>query len=759
MSYSRPMEEIFLAPIEARIQVALQSYVGPRKTRARLDLLGIISSKLGGYRPSCMGKWLEEAFEKEGLVSSASSVLPLIEKCHIPPALILAALARPELHGYQRNKHGVFYTDFRLAAHLAKGLRMSRRNRKVTLLDPACGSGMLLAAAALEFCRGSKKQIDAFLSESVCGADLSKDALRGAAISLASMTDNADVVRALLSRLRCQDSLLAGKDGWKEIGGFDAVIANPPWEKVRLTRHEFLRLRGVERHYGEGYKRADVTDFGASRMKLQNYAGGLRRAFELQGAGEIDLYKFFVELCLSLANPGGAVSLLVPAGLIRSLGTRELRESLIARCSNLEFDLFDNKSRFFQIDSRFKFMAIRGQILKKRTATPIKLAFGKATEGGVLPSKPIAISRADLVRVRPDLSLPEVRSSAEWRVFRQMTNYGALLGDPSSGWSTEIVREVDMTQDRDDFKKNALDGYMPLVEGRMVHQYALGVKKYVSGTGRRAVWETRGLHQALLPLRPQFYFPVEQLSSRIRNRISAKRIGFCDISGQTNERTMIAALIPANIVCGNKVPTVTFSQSRHADDQMFAWLAIANSIPFDWLLRRVVTTTINFFHLTSLAVPQWDSEDKNLMRIAEIGRRLSYPHQVDAWLRASLRAEADLRTLLLYGQGFETLKLMLNDFPLLDRAQPALEGEDRSTITRDYLFLRSAELMPGLSHSQLLTVRARVKNSRLAGAAPYIPSFLGGGTLDDKTDSARTAAHSPSSRDSSRGRQEAPSSV
>lgn len=757
MSYSRPIEEVLLAPIEAKIQAVLQPFDGQRRIKARVDLLGILSSMLGGYRPASMGPWLEEAFEREGLVSSARGILPLLLKVPIPPALILAALARTELLGYERNKHGVFYTDFRLAAHLAKGLRGGRKNRGMTLLDPACGSGMLLAAAVLEFSQGSKKRIDSLLSEAICGADLSKDALRGAAIALGCMTENAEAIRSMLSRLRCQDSLAMGKNGWPEFNGFDAVIANPPWEKVRLTRHEFLRMRGIERHYGALYKRSDVAAFGASREKVKNYATSLRGAFELQGSGEIDLYKFFVELCLSVANPSGTISLLVPAGLIRSLGTKDLRESLIKRCSDLEFDLFDNKPRFFQIDSRFKFMSIRGQISKGSPRSPLKLGFGKATDLNLVSNKSIVISRAELIQARPDLSIPEVRSAAEWKMFRQMTNRGVRLGDKSSGWSTTIVREVDMTQDRHAFRKNAFDGYIPLVEGRMVHQYALGVKQYVSGTGRRAVWNTRGPRQALVPLRPQFYFPVENLSDAIRNRISVNRIGFCDISGQTNERTMIASLIPANVVCGNKVPTVTFGHSRHKNDQMYAWLSIVNSIPFDWLLRRVVTTTINFFHLTGLAIPCWDPEDNNLIRIAEIGRHLSFPHKLDVWAKASLRAEADLRVLLLYGQGFEAIKLMLNDFPLLDRAQPALVGEDRSTITKDYLLLRSAEFMTGLTPSQLMALRDRVERGRLAGAVPYIPSFLGGGTLDDQNDSAGQAANSPRPGNPSRRRQEASS--
>lgn len=65
---------------------------------------------------------------------------------------------------------------------------------------------------------------------------------------------------------------------------------------------------------------------------------------------------------------------------------------------------------------------------------------------------------------------------------------------------------------------------------------------------------------------------------------------------------MLAALIPAGVVCGNKVPTVCFPDDP-TEDRLFLWLAIVNSIPFDWLLRRVLTTTINDFVLLSIALP------------------------------------------------------------------------------------------------------------------------------------------------------------
>lgn len=724
MSYSRPLEAVLLAPVEALLLRSLKGMKRADRESAREGILGLLSSKAGGYRPAAMGQWLEKAAEERELVLAARDLLPALERLPIPIPLALAALSRPDVHGPHRKEHGAFYTDFRLAQHLARGLRWGRVSHRFKLLDPACGSGILLAATVLEFSQQSPRTRDFLLSEVVHGMDLSARALRGAAISLCSMTSSAAVIRDVIRNLRRQDSLELEAGARGATLGFDAVIANPPWEKMKVTRHEWLQMQGHDRHYGAGYGSiARDPRLGRAKRRIKEYAARLGAEFRLQGKGEADLYKLFLELSLSVVRPGGAISLLVPAGLIRSHGTRELRASLMERCSDLELDIFDNKPRFFEIDSRFKFVAVRGRLRNGHPLSPIRLAYPVSSTRDVKVPRATAILRTELSAIRPDLSIPEVRSLAEWRAFRGMATQGAALGDPRSGWGVEFLREVDMTQDRRFFKRRAFDGRLPLLEGRMVHQYAVGVKQYASGTGRRAVWKAVSVRHLRGPIRPQFYFPAENLPLAARERVSGPRVGFCDISGQTNERTMIAAMIPQNLVCGNKVPTLTFGRGRDAEAKGYAWLAIANSIPFDWLLRRVVTTTINFFHLKDIPFPRWDRDDNVLKRMADIGKQLS-DGGLDLWRRAELRAEADLRALLLYGTGFETLQLMLKDFPLLDRAQPPLPGDRSSSITKDYLLLRSKDFMPGLSHTEYVMLRERVKRARVAGAIPYIPSFL-----------------------------------
>ena len=561
MSHQRPVEATMLDAIERHLSMALKGFQGDARNQARLELLGLISAEIGGYHAEWLGPWIGDASRDKLKIRIAKQISLLFEGLPMAPGLALAALARPDFEGYRKRQHGAFYTDFRLALHLAGGLAPEKERPK-TLLDPACGSGMLLCAATLALARGSREITDSLLAETICGADLSEQALRGAALSLCSMTKSRRVIENLVSRLRRMDSLAAGIAGWRDYtNGFDAMIANPPWERVKITRHEFLRMAGIERHYGDRYREdLAVEGLRQRKVRLKTYVDDLRHVFELQGSGDVDLYKLFIELILSATRAGGRFSFLVPAGLIRSQGTQALREVLFGVSSEVIINVFDNRSRFFAIDSRFKFLSVQGIKAKERVARPIQLAHGHATANKVVLEASVSIQRTLLARIRPDLSLPEVRSAQEWRLFQKMAQKGQRLASPEAGWSPEIVREVDMTLDSALFRKSAFDGRVPLIEGRMVHQYCFGIKQYVSGTGRRAVWRAVGPAESVA-LRPQFYFPVDRLPEAVRMRIARPRIGFCDISGQTNERTMLAALIPRDVVCGNKVPTVSFSSS------------------------------------------------------------------------------------------------------------------------------------------------------------------------------------------------------
>jgi len=730
MSSPRPFEEQLLGSALQSLK-HLSTKFKKGSFDVRLQILEAAASRLGGFRldqyRNIFG--IDQTIREEQLLDAAKFVIDEVGKTPIPPALALSVLAREQLGESEQRSRGSYNTDFRLALHLADLARPVLQPGS-QVIDPACGAGSLLVAVTLAVCGPDRKRTAEWLKNSIVAADLSDNSLRAARLSLSALTDDLDALRSMYERWRCQDSLLANVDGWRNVApsGFDLVVGNPPWEKVKLSRHEFLRSTGAARHYGSEYQFLDDELFGRRRASICAYAKKLSEMYPSASSGEPDLYMAFLDLFVQLTRPGGCIAALVPAGLIRSQGTETLRRTLLKSSSHISVAVLENRARFFSIDTRFKFLAlccVKAESGKLSKYKPIRLIHEQGTYNGIEQIGIANLGRDSLSDVRPDLTLPEVRSNKEWQLFLSMARNGLSWDDSTDRWRPEIVREVDMTAERKYFKSKSDPMLLPVVEGRMVQQHRFGAKGYISGSGRRAVWEQRPIGDSCLA--PQFWINKKVLLKKVEERTQQVRAGFCDITGQTNERSMMACVIPSGVVCGNKVPTVTFP-SDPSEDRLLLWIAIVNSIPFDWLLRRVVTTTVNYFLLLSVKLPRILKDSLLGIQLIECSRELRRLDQAarsneDFWRIADLRCRIDLNVAAAYGLGFADLRTILADFPLLDRGQRSLPGELKSTITADFILERAAGRF-GVYFPEFAN---RVDLAKSFGAVPYIPTETANG--------------------------------
>ncbi|PJN22391.1 restriction endonuclease [Kitasatospora sp. CB02891] len=726
MTAVRAYEQNVLAESEAVLGIA-----GSESER-RLEVLEAASCAYSGidvteyWAAFCAESRVRTGTEEQAVREHAARLLKSLASSPaavVPVPLALASLARVELsHGERRNT-GAYYTDFRLAGYLAEGLA-EHIGPGMRVIDPAAGSGLLLTALALSVGEHGKVSVTDFVANAVCAADVSAFALRGARLALAAVTDDLKAVMSLDERLLHGDSLLTEDAVWEQVslGGFDVVIGNPPWEKLKVTRHEVLANAGVVRHYGADYATHDDLPQAMSeaRQRMLDYLERTADGARLQGRGEADLYKLFLEFSCRRLRAGGRLALLVPAGLIRSQGTEPLRRFLLESASELEFTVVENRARFFAIDTRFKFLALKAQLAGGGTASPVVLKHASGTDTGLRQTSVVTVERSELAEVRRDLTVPEVRGPAEWEMFLRMSRAGVPFDAPDGTWRPQLAREVDMSRDRADFRTAPSAGYLPVIEGRMVHQYRSRAKAHRSGTGRAAQWDVLAPAEAVVG--PQFWHPVDRLRRGMAERTRQVRAGFCDVTGQTNERTLLTAVIPPDTVCGNKVPTVVFdTPAGSEEDLVHLWVALMNSIPVDWLARRITTTSMNYFLLLSIPLPPLVPANPVGARIIELSRQLtdlegqSRPH-LSADDAARTRAEIDVLAARAYGLGPDDLRLMFEDFALLDRGQTALDGEKRSTITRDLV------LAQAYSGAAAKPWADRVTEAQRLGATAYVPA-------------------------------------
>lgn len=148
-------------------------------------------------------------------------------------------------------------------------------------------------------------------------------------------------------------------------GGFDVVIGNPPWERIKLSEQEFFATRSPAiagaANKTERQKLIDILEEAdpdsADGRLWQDFVFAKRAAeaasefvrssgrYPLTGRGDVNTYALFAELFSHLAKPSGRAGVIVPTGIATDSSTSEFFGYLITR----------NK-----LQSLFSFYEIRG---------------------------------------------------------------------------------------------------------------------------------------------------------------------------------------------------------------------------------------------------------------------------------------------------------------------------------------------------------------------------------------------------------------
>ncbi|OPY85727.1 MAG: hypothetical protein A4E65_00054 [Syntrophorhabdus sp. PtaU1.Bin153] len=145
-------------------------------------------------------------------------------------------------------------------------------------------------------------------------------------------------------------------------GGFDCVLGNPPWERLKLQEKEFFAARNPEianapnaaarhRMIAE-LPEADPALYQAFRNALRQADGESRLVrntgrYPLCGRGDVNTYAIFAELKRGLLNPSGRVGCIVPSGIATDDTTKFFFQDLMDRGSLVRLYSFENEEFIF----------------------------------------------------------------------------------------------------------------------------------------------------------------------------------------------------------------------------------------------------------------------------------------------------------------------------------------------------------------------------------------------------------------------------
>jgi hypothetical protein len=495
--------------------------------------------------------------------------------------------------------------------------------------------------------------------------------------------------------------------------GFDAIIGNPPWEFIRFKLGEFYgrfepsfafaRTKEEKSTIAEAALRhVEVKEaFESSSARVEAEKAYIKRSsqYRMLGIkGAFNYYRAFLERDFWLLAPRGTLGLIIDAGLVGDAGTQYHRRELFDRTGVRIFALFDNSKRIFPIDSREQFVVLVAE--KDGTTGRVPFASG-LTEVGQLDdltahTTPLAIS---LIRsLAPDtMAIPDIREQAMLNLLAAIYGEHHLLYDevPARGWLGVHAREFNIEEDKEFFERQRSG--TPLREGKHIHQFVAefaeptyrlkpeGDEELVRREWRRAryrgqvpagVLRSTGESRLLEPnRRSALEVPMDQY-----------RLGFRDVASATNERTLIAAVIPSSTALAHSVPFMHRSIEDDPDvgyktlmdaHSMLYLCGVLNSLVMDFVVRRKVTGHLTKSIMATLPIPDPPAgSDRRRAIVGLAGRLICRSPAFDDLAgvlevpcgpldhadEVRLRAELDAHVAHLYGLSKDQLVRVLADF-------------------------------------------------------------------------------------------------
>jgi hypothetical protein len=172
-----------------------------------------------------------------------------------------------------------------------------------------------------------------------------------------------------------------------------------------------------------------------------------------------------------------------------------------------------------------------------------------------------------------------------------------------------------MGNDRDRFNDRG-DG-LPVYEGRMIDRYDYRAKQFISGRGASSRWGVAPFDCTAKIIKPQWYVAKANVPGKLGNRWAYYRIGYGNIADPSMRRSVIAACIPPQSICGDTVPTVAVPAG--SEWVFICWLAWMNSTPLDFIARKQLASKhLTMTLLDSFPLPRPSPESPGFFRLSEL---------------------------------------------------------------------------------------------------------------------------------------------
>lgn len=377
------------------------------------------------------------------------------------------------------------------------------------------------------------------------------------------------------------------------------VLGNPPWEKLRFEERTFFRpvCPAISAISQKNKREKEIKKLAVNWLELLEYYQLLQDDYasvkkeipkhpllKVSLVGELNTYAMFAELASQLTEKDGFAAIIVKSALVTSTCYSSCFRHFVNQGSLSEVFLFDNREKLFQIDSREKFCVL---FFGGEHAGGIKVHYGLTKQEQILSSVPINVTSEELELINPETGLlPNVADSKEFsfllRTHRSLSVFAKEFPKCHFG------RLVHLTAHAEHISTKSEKTRVPIYEGKFIEQYD---NRFSTFAGMSA--DERYQAKASARRQPGDSFVAPKPAPECRYFIDKKfwesfldrydqpySLCWRSLTSPTNQRTMIASIIPSMPTC----QSVQLLQTTPVEDLLMI-LALFNSKVFDFFVR------------------------------------------------------------------------------------------------------------------------------------------------------------------------------
>ena len=393
--------------------------------------------------------------------------------------------------------------------------------------------------------------------------------------------------------------------GWS--GGFDVVLGNTPWERIKIQEKEWFAVHApeiakvqnaaVRRGIIRALEQENPTLYVAFQEEKRQSEGEshlIRRSdrYPLCGRGDINTYALFAETDRMIVGPTGRVGCIVPCGIATDDTTKYFFQDISQAKALVSLTGFINEELLFPaVLHNFKFclLVLTGSDIPVERPDFVFNCHNieQTKESG----RHFSLDISEINLLNPNTGTCPVffwKRSAEitkeiYRRIPILDREGA-----TNSWDISFLTMFHMTNDSHLFQTEPFGESVALYEAKMLHQYNHRYASYEHlSVGERShilpPVEIDRLADPSYTVVPCYYVPNQDIDARLSNSTSHKwLLGYRDTTSVGLARTTIYSILP-RVGASNKIPLVLLRGD--ADLLTPAFIACMNSFVFDFCAR------------------------------------------------------------------------------------------------------------------------------------------------------------------------------